>query len=157
MTELLIENVQDYPRPPALEPVAQRLRVILGGETVADTTRALRVLERHHAATYYIPPEDVVARLPPAAGKSFCEWKGSATYFDVHAGGVTARRAAWSYPRPTPGFAPLKDCISLYARQIEACFVGEERVIPQPGDLYGGWVTSNLRGQVKGAAGTEHW
>lgn len=157
MSELPAENVQDYPRPPALEPTPQRLRVTLGGTVVADTTRGLRVLETHHAPTYYIPPEDVAARLPPAVGGSFCEWKGRARYFDVTADGVTARRAAWSYPEPTPAFGALADHLAFYAGLMEACFVGDTRVLPQPGDFYGGWVTPNLTGRPKGARGTEHW
>lgn len=157
MSQLLIENVQDYPRPPALEPVEHRVRVVLGGETVADTTQALRVLETHHAPTYYIPPQDIAAQLTEVQGRSFCEWKGRATYFDVSAGAVTAPRAAWCYPEPTRTFTPLAHFVAFYAGSMDACFVGDERVIPQPGDFYGGWVTANLTGQVKGAAGTEFW
>ena len=97
------ENVQDYPRPPKLEPVAERVRVVLGGETIVDTDRALRVLETHHAPTYYLPPDAVRAELRPAAGRSLCEWKGMATYWDVVVGRVISPRAAWSYPRPDAG------------------------------------------------------
>ena len=157
MPDLPIENVQDYPRPPALEPVPQHLRIVLGGETVAETARALRVLETHHAPTYYIPPDDVSAALISARGTSFCEWKGTATYYDVHSGEMTAPRAAWSYADPTARFKSLAGYLSFYASLMDACFVGEERVIPQPGDFYGGWATSNLRGHIKGARGTEHW
>lgn len=157
MTELARENVQDYPRPPTLAPVGARVRVELGGLVIADTTGALRVLETHHAPTYYIPRADVTAQLTPAQGQSFCEWKGVARYFDVIAGGVTARRAAWSYDAPTPRFAPLAGYIAFYAGKMGACFVGALRVQPQPGDFYGGWVTPNLDGIPKGAPGTEYW
>lgn len=157
MTELAVETVQDYPRPPAMEPVPQTLRVLLGGGVAAETDRGYRVLETHHAPTYYLPPEDVRAVLTPAPGRSICEWKGVASYWDVTLGGVTARRAAWSYAEPTQDFAPLAGYLAFYAASMEACFVGEHRVIPQPGDFYGGWVTDNLRGRIKGAAGTEHW
>ncbi|MEO1240198.1 MAG: DUF427 domain-containing protein [Pseudomonadota bacterium] len=157
MSDLIAENVQDYPRPPALEPVRHRLRVLLNGKTVAETTRALRVLETHHAPTYYIPPEDVMAALIPSRGTTFCEWKGQAAYFDVRAGNKTAHRAAWSYPSPSASFSALVGHMSFYAGAMDACFVGEERVIPQPGDFYGGWVTANLQGRIKGTPGTEHW
>ena len=140
-----------------MEPVSQRVRVVLGGAVVADTVEALRVLETHHAPTYYIPPEDVAAELTPAPGGSFCEWKGRARYFDVSAGGVTARRAAWCYDAPTPGFADLAGYLAFYAGRMDACFVGDMEVLPQDGDFYGGWVTANLTGRPKGARGTEHW
>ena len=157
MTDLPTETAQDYPRPPRLEPVPHRLLVRLGGDTVAETTHGLRVLETHHAPTYYLPPEDVVAKLRPVAGGSFCEWKGRARYMDVIVGDTVARSAAWCYDRPTAGFADLAGYLAFYAAKMEACFVGDERVIPQPGDFYGGWVTANLRGRIKGAPGTEGW
>ncbi len=154
---LVPENVQSYPRPPALEPVPQRLRVMLNDVVVAETTAALRVLETHHAPTYYIPRGDVLAVLTPAHGNSFCEWKGVARYWTVEADGGRAEAAAWSYPSPTPRFADLADHLAFYAGKMSACFVGEERVMPQPGDFYGGWVTANLQGQIKGGPGTRHW
>ena len=157
MTELARENVQSYPRPPALEPVAQRLRILLGGAVVAETTRGLRVLETHHAPTYYLPPGDVLATLRPAAGSSFCEWKGVARYFDVISGPATAPRAAWAYDTPTAAFAALAGHVAFYAAQMDACWVGEVQVTPQPGNFYGGWVTPNLDGRIKGAPGTQGW
>ena len=157
MTDMPRENVQFYPRPPALEPVPQRIMVRLGGLIVADTTRALRVLETHHAPTYYLPPEDIHVPLRPAPGSSFCEWKGVARYFDVIAGAKTAARAAWAYDRPTARFVPLSGHAAFYAGLMDEVLVGDLRVIPQPGDFYGGWVTSNLEGHIKGAPGTGHW
>lgn len=154
---LSIENVQDYPRPPRLEATDMRIRVTLGGEVVAETTRALRVLETHHAPTYYIPLDDIRAELQPAPGRSFCEWKGYASYWNVRAGGHSARGAAWSYGAPTPNFAALVDHIAVYPGLMEACLVNDVPVTPQPGDFYGGWVTPNLTGIVKGDASTRHW
>lgn len=157
MRSLAIENIQDYPRPPALEPVPQMLRILLGDHLVAETVRGFRVLETHHAPTYYLPPGDVFARLSPARGRSICEWKGVATYWDVTIGDVMAPRAAWCYPEPTRAFLPIAGYLAFYATSMDACFVGEHRVIPQPGNFYGGWVTDNLQGRIKGAPGTEHW
>lgn len=157
MSFLPVENVEDYPRPPLLEPVSVRLLVRLGGAVVAETHDGLRVLETHHAPTYYIPRRDIQARLEPAAGSSFCEWKGQARYFDVIAGGVTARRAAWSYDEPGSAFRRLAGYVAFYASQMDSCQVGEEHVIAQPGEFYGGWVTGNLEGAIKGAPGTRHW
>ena len=151
------ENVQSYPRPPALEQVPQQITLRLGGALVAQTSRALRVLETHHAPTYYLPPEDILATLRPSAGNSYCEWKGVAFYYDVQAGDKIAARAAWAYDRPTAGYAGLAGYVAFYAGQMDEVWVGDLRVIPQPGDFYGGWVTPNLDGQIKGAPGTQHW
>lgn len=157
MTDLPREDVQTYPRPPVLEPVPQRLRIVLGGALVAETTRGLRVLETHHAPTYYLPPEDIVATLRLASGSSVCEWKGAARYFDVVSGDVSAARAAWAYDHPTSRFAALAGYVAFYAGRMDEAWVGDLRVKAQPGDFYGGWVTPNLDGLIKGAPGTQHW
>ncbi|MBU0779474.1 MAG: DUF427 domain-containing protein [Alphaproteobacteria bacterium] len=157
MTDIPRENVQSYPRPPALEPVPHRITIRFGGLLVADTTRALRVLETHHAPSYYVPPDDIQAALRTAEGSSFCEWKGVARYLDVIAGGRTSMRAAWTYDRPTARFAALAGHLAFYAGLMDEAWVGDLRVIPQQGDFYGGWITPNLDGQIKGAPGTRHW
>ena len=157
MLDLPRENVQDYPRPPALEPVPQQIRILFAGAEIAATDRVLRVLETHHAPTYYLPPDAFTATLRPVSGGSFCEWKGRASYWDIEVDGKTAKRAAWSYARPSARFAAIKDHIAVYAWAMDACFVGNAKVEPQPGDFYGGWVTDNLDGIVKGGPGTESW
>lgn len=124
---------------------------------MAETQLALRVLETHHAPTYYIPPSDVQAELRPAPGRSLCEWKGQARYWDVIAGGQTARRAAWSYTNPSRRFADLDGFLAFYCSLMDECTVGGVVATPQPGDFYGGWVTPNLTGIVKGDAATRHW
>ncbi len=156
------ESVWDYPRPPRVEPVTERLRVVLGGEAVADTDRsaeaAYRVLETSHPPTYYLPVSCFTeGALRPAPGSSVCEWKGRAAYHDVVAGGVVAREAAWGYPEPTAPYAVLRGRVAVYAGRVDACFVGEERVEPQPGGFYGGWVTSGIVGPVKGVPGSMGW
>ncbi|MGB3407623.1 MAG: DUF427 domain-containing protein [Jannaschia sp.] len=154
---LPVEDVQSYPRPPALEAVAYRVQVWLGGQEIVSTTRALRVLETHHAPTYYIPRDAIGADISPAKGSSFCEWKGAARYWTLAAGGTVAPRCGWDYPTPTPRFAALKDHLAVYAHAMDQVRVAGEAVTPQPGNFYGGWVTANLRGKIKGAPGTEGW
>ncbi len=157
MTDLPRENVQHYPRPPRLEPVEHKLSVLLQGLPVAQTTEGWRVLETHHAPTYYFPPDDVeTALLQDTGGGSFCEWKGQAQYFDLISGTTRLRRVCWTYRAPTSSFGQIKDHIAFYAGALD-CFVGGIAVIPQPGGFYGGWITPNLDGIVKGAPGTQGW
>ena len=152
------ESVWDYPRPPALRRCDKRVKILLGGETIADTTRALRVLETSHPPTYYLPPADVdMQYLHAVSGTSFCEWKGSASYYDIVCKGKTIPRAAWTYHRPQSGYLELKDHIAFYAHVMDACYVGDEKVIPQPGNFYGGWITSDVVGPFKGEPGTMGW
>ena len=152
------ESVWDYPRPPALEPCTRRVRIELGGVTVADSTAALRVLETSHPPTIYVPPADVAAEcLRAGAGRSLCEWKGIATYFDVAAGDRLEAAAAWTYREPVGRFSQLRDHVAFYPGRMDACWLDEERVASQPGDFYGGWITSDLRGPFKGGAGSTRW
>ena len=154
-----VESVWDYPRPPRVEAVSKRITVVLGGVTVADSTRVHRVLETSHPPVYYVPPDDVLdGALAPAGGRTtFCEWKGTASYFDVVAGGRRAERAAWTYRNPTGGFEAIRDAVAFYAGRLDGCFVDDERVVPQPGGFYGGWITSDVVGPFKGEPGTAAW
>ncbi|MFQ6553809.1 DUF427 domain-containing protein [Aestuariibius insulae] len=155
---LPLENVRDYPRPPALEPVPHLLRGEVAGQVLFATHKGLRILETHHAPTYYIPLAEMAPdALHPSLHRSFCEWKGHAKYFDLVFAGRTVKSAAWTYPNPTAAFEALKDHVAIYAHAIDAVWVGDDKVTPQPGSFYGGWVTSNLRGIVKGGPGTEGW
>ncbi len=148
----------DYPRPPAVEPVTRRVRVVLAGVTVADSTAALRVLETSHPPNYYLPPGDVDHELVQAtARRSFCEFKGLAHYWTVSAGGRVEQDVAWSYPQPSPGYRALADHVAFYAARMDECWVGDELATPQPGGFYGGWVTSEVVGPFKGVPGSMGW
>ncbi len=152
------ESVWDYPRPPALVPSGERVQVVLGGSIVADTRVSYRVLEISHPPTYYLPASVFGdGTLRAVDGSSHCEWKGAATYYDLVSGDITAARAAWGYPRPTAAFAALRDHVALYPGRVERCLVDGEVVRPQPGEFYGGWVTSKVVGPFKGAPGTWGW
>jgi len=153
-----VESVWDFPRPPRLEPVRHRIRVVFGGETIAATTAAYRLLETSHPPSYYLPPEGIVpGALVRANRRSRCEWKGTAQYFDVVAGTRTEAEAAWGYDRPLPPFDAIAGHVAFYAGRMDACFVGDEQVLAQPGGFYGGWITSTVAGPFKGAPGTERW
>lgn len=152
------ESVWSYPRPPALEPSADRLVVVCGGVTIADTSHGLRVLETSHPPVYYFPPGDVRhEHLQHSPRSSYCEWKGRAVYYDVRVGAHILPGAAWAYPEPTVPFGPLADHVAFYCAPMDACYVGDERATPQPGNFYGGWVTSRIVGPFKGIPGSSGW
>lgn len=132
--------------------------MIFAGETIAESVDGVRVLETSHPPAYYIPREDVrMDLLEPSPGTTFCEFKGDASYFDISAGGRTATRAAWTYESPSPGYERLAGMLCFYASRVDACYVGDEQVIPQPGDFYGGWITASVVGPFKGGPGTKGW
>lgn len=147
----LVERVCDYPRPPALVASDQHVLVRALGELLAETRRSLRVLETFHPPTYYLPPEAVRTELlRPAAGRSFCEWKGVARYCDVLVGERCLARALWCYDEPTPAFSALAGWYAVYPALMDGCWLDGEAVRPQPGGFYGGWITSAVEGPFKG-------
>ena len=152
------ESVWSYPRPAIAEPSLRRVRVEHRGMLVVATHRSIRTLETSHPPTYYVPIEDVTAGvLRSTRRRSLCEWKGQATYFDVVVAGEVLAEAAWSYPAPSPAFESLRGHVAFYADRFDGCFVDEERVIPQPGGFYGGWITSREAGPFKGVPGSRFW
>ena len=152
------ESVWDYPRPPRLEPVEKRIQIIFNGVTIVDTHRAMRVLETSHPPTYYSPPEDIQQQyLIPSSRSTFCEWKGRGNYYSVQVGEKTAIDVAWYYSNPTPEFETMKNYVAFYATPMDACFIGDEKVTPQPGQFYGGWITSDVVGPFKGEMGSWGW
>ncbi|MEP0868224.1 DUF427 domain-containing protein [Trichocoleus desertorum AS-A10] len=152
------ESVWDYPRPPRLEDSPKHIQIVFNGVVIADTHQAKRVLETSHPPVYYLPPADINPdSLIASAQASWCEWKGRAGYYTVAVGDRQAPNAAWFYPEPTPAFESIKDYVAFYPHLMEACYVDGEQVQPQPGNFYGGWITSDIVGPFKGASGTWGW
>lgn len=152
------ESVWDYPRPPRVEQSLKRIRIYFDGKLLADSKDVLRVLETSHPPTYYIPRSDILEELLERHPKrTFCEFKGEATYYTVRGPHQSAEAAAWEYPRPRKGYEPLVDHLAFYAASMERCFVDDEQVDPQEGSFYGGWITSEIEGPFKGGPGTWGW
>ncbi|MEO1585409.1 MAG: DUF427 domain-containing protein [Planctomycetota bacterium] len=151
-------SVWSFPRPPALEVERRPLRIQFEGETIASTNSGMRVLETSHPPVYFFPPGDVREDfLDGPRGGSACEWKGRAVYFDVVVQGERASDAVFAYPDPVQRFKELQGWYSFYAGPMSACFVGDERVTPQPGGFYSGWITSDVAGPFKGIPGSMGW
>ena len=149
-----MENVWDYPRPPAIEPCTRRVRVVCGGVVLADSEHALRVLETSHPPAIYVPPADVRGLVPSSSRSTFCEFKGTARYLDAATG---ERAVAWTYPQPSPGYEALRGFVSFYPGRVDGAWLDDERVRAQEGGFYGGWITSDIAGPFKGAPGTQGW
>ena len=138
--------------------MTKRIQIVAAGLPLADTTRAYRVLEPSHPPVYYLPPEDVrMERLTLISGSSFCEWKGEARYYALN--GV---EVSWYYPTPTKSFELITGYLAFYAGRVtlqdgDGCFVDGERVTPQPGGFYGGWITAEVVGPFKGIPGSVGW
>ncbi len=148
----------DYPRPPAIEPTDRHIVVRFGGQVIADSRSCIRVLETSQPPAYYIPAADVrTDLLVPSGRRTFCEWKGTASYWTVVIGADRAEDAVWSYPEPTERFRSIVDHYAFYAQQMDECTVDGEVVHANAGTFYGGWITSDIVGPFKGAPGTLAW
>ena len=152
------QSVWDFPRPPSAEVTPRSVEVFLGGRSVARTGRAVRVCETSHPPVYYVPREDVAPGvLQRASGSSWCEFKGTATYWDAVVDGVRHPAVAWSYEQPTAGYEQLRGALAFYPSRVERATVDGEPVRAQAGDFYGGWITDDVVGPFKGEPGTRGW
>lgn len=152
------ESVWDYPRPPRVDAVSKLIRVEFGGELLAESERALRVVETASPPVYYLPPEDVRTEfLAPSGHSTLCEWKGRARYWHVQVGEQRQPSAVFSYPDPMEGFEAIAGYMAFYSQKMSACFAGQEQARPQAGPFYAGWITSAIVGPFKGDPGTEAW
>ncbi len=150
------ESVWDYPRPPKVEPSSKLVRVIFNEQRIAQTHNAKRVLETSHPPVYYIPAEDVsMGFIVKSDHKTWCEFKGKASYCHIKVGDKLIRNAAWYYEECT--FSELNGHFAFYPSKMDACYVDEEKVQAQEGDFYGGWITKDIVGPFKGAPGTWGW
>ena len=149
-------SVWDFPRPPALVPCNKTLQVFSNDILLVSSTLSLAVQETASPPTYYVPQKDIRLEqfIKVADKKSLCEWKGTSTYWALKTN--PSFPVAWSYTKPFPPFEPLTDYLAFYPQHLE-CYLDGERVIPQPGGFYAGWITKDLVGPFKGEPGTGHW
>lgn len=118
----MAESVWNSRRPPRVELSSRRIRVVLGGAVIAETTSAHRVLETGHGPVYFVPLADVVPEsLEPSAGPTtLCEWKGRASYYDVVGGdGLLVARGAWAYHHPRPRYEAIRDAVAFSPVSID--------------------------------------
>lgn len=149
------ESVWDYPRPPALVESVRSVEIRVGDANVAASANAIRVLETASPPTWYVPADDVEwQRLVRTDERSWCEWKGEASYWALAEAPDVA--VAWTYEAPLPAFEAIRGYLSAYPGRVE-CFVDSERVLAQSGGFYGGWITADVVGPFKGDPGTGGW
>lgn len=152
------ESVWDYPRPAIWQDTPKHIQIIFNDVVIAETRNAKRILETSHPPTYYLPGEDIkLEYLVRTPRTTWCEWKGQCCYYDVVVGEKRASQAVWQYFRPSPNFVAIQDNYSFYANFMDACYVDDERIDPQAGSYYGGWVTKDIVGPFKGGPGTMGW
>jgi uncharacterized protein (DUF427 family) len=129
------------PPPPGrtlyLEPTPKRLRVEVGGVTIADSRRAMMLHESGQQPIYYFPPQDVRADvLEDSERHTHCPKKGDASYYTIRAGGEVVKDGAWYYPDPLQGAPPIKDLIAFYFNRMGRWLEEGEQIGVHPRDPY---------------------
>jgi uncharacterized protein (DUF427 family) len=129
------------PPPPGralyLEPSPKRVRAIVGGETIADSRRAMLLQESGAQPIYYFPPDDVRSdALEPSDHHTHCPKKGDASYYTLRAGDKVLENAAWYYPEPLPDAPPIKGLIAFYFDRIDRWLEEDEEIVGHPRDPY---------------------
>jgi uncharacterized protein (DUF427 family) len=107
--------------PIAITPNPHRVRVVLGGFIVAETTRSLSLKEATLAPVTYIPRDYVQMDLLEKTDHStHCPYKGDASYYTVTAGGLVRENAVWSYESPKPGVKEIAGYVAFYPNRVDA-------------------------------------
>lgn len=146
------EKVCDYPHSPKVEGTSKNVKIVFNDVVIAETTNAIRVLQKDHPPVYYIPQKDIHMEYLTATSKtSTCEFKGKAFYYDIKVGPKSVAGVGWTYPEPTKGYEAITNYIAFYPGKMDACYVDGERVTPEPGDYFGGWVTKDIVGPFEAA------
>lgn len=149
------ESVWDYPRPPDVSWDTRLVEVFDGETRIASSTRSYKVMETASPPTFYLPGEAVdFGLLVPLQQTTYCEWKGTASYWALER--RPAEPVAWCYERPRARFDCIKGHIAFYPGRVD-CYLAGEQARTQAGRFYGGWITSDVVGPFKGEPGTGHW
>jgi len=113
-------------------PSRRHVRVVIDGQTVAETRRPTLVFETNHPVRYYIPQEDVrVDMLAPSATTSRCPYKGAASYWSVRIGNESFADLVWGYMSPIPECPKIAGLVCFFHECGCDIYVDGE-LIPRP-------------------------
>jgi uncharacterized protein (DUF427 family) len=137
------ERVAGHPREPFhrvdVRQSARPVRIEVDGEVVAQSTRARLLFETSLPVRFYLPREDVRADLHPSSRRTYCPYKGQASYWSLEAGGRRRADLGWSYEQPLPDAVAITGLVAFWDERVDVVFDGERRKRP------GGPVAAALR------------
>jgi uncharacterized protein (DUF427 family) len=137
------ERVVGHPRDPFhrvdVRQSARPVRIEVGGDVVAETTRARLLFETNLPTRFYLPREDVRVELHPSSRHTYCPYKGEASYWSVDAGGRRRDDLGWSYEQPLPDAVAITDLVAFWDERVDVFLDGERRERP------GGAIAESLR------------
>jgi uncharacterized protein (DUF427 family) len=146
-----MESVWSYPTTPTAVAEPRIVRVEFGGIVVAESKRAIRLLERGLPPSYYVPPEHTrTDLLVPSQHRSLCPVKGTASYWGIRVGDQAAAHVAWSYAEPFASCEAVRNYFAFYVGQVGRCTVGDDVARANPHAYYGGWILPDIEGPFVG-------
>ena len=114
-------KVPNARHPITIEENPHRIRVVLGGFIIAETTESLLLRESSLPPVNYIPRGDVrMDQLDPARHRTHCPYKGDASYFTASSGGMVVENAAWSYETPFDSVARIAGYVAFDPEKVDA-------------------------------------
>ena len=123
------ERIEGHPRDPFhrvdVRRTSRPVRIEVGGEVVAETTRARLLFETGLPTRFYIPPEDIRLELHPSSRRTYCPYKGEASYWSVDAGGRRREDLGWSYEEPLEDGPPVSGLIAFWDERVDVFLDGE--------------------------------
>jgi len=132
------EQIFAHPRDPyhrvdVIESTRQ-VRLVINGQTVAETNRPRLLFETTHPTRYYIPPEDVrMELLTPTDRHTRCPYKGQASYWAAKVGDTQLADIVWSYPDPIPECPKIKGYLSFFNEKVDISVDGQLQERPITG------------------------
>jgi uncharacterized protein (DUF427 family) len=137
------ERVAGHPRDPFhrvdVRQSARPVRIEVDGELVAETTRARLLFETNLPTRFYLPREDVRVELHPSSTRTYCPYKGQASYWSLDAGGRRREDLVWGYEQPLPDAVAIAGLVAFWDEQVDVFLDGERREPP------GGAISEALR------------
>ncbi len=106
--------------PISIDANPSRVVVTVGGRVIADTRDALTLREASYPPVQYIPRQDVdMAALTRTDRRTYCPYKGEASYYSIPAGGDRSLNAVWTYETPFEAMMQIKDYVAFYPDRVD--------------------------------------
>ncbi len=128
------ERIVSHPRDPFhridVLPSSRRVRLTLDGYVLAESTRARLLFETMLPVRYYMPREDVRTELHPSATRTYCAYKGEASYWSATVGGRVVSDLVWSYDAPLHDAAGVSGLVAFFDERVDLVLDGQRRERP---------------------------
>jgi uncharacterized protein (DUF427 family) len=125
------EQIHGHPRDPFhrvdVRKSARPVQIEVDGDVVAETTRARLLAETQLPLRFYVPREDVRLELHPSSRRSYCPYKGEASYWSLDAGGRRRQDLGWSYEQPLPDAVAITGLVAFWDERVDVFLDGERR------------------------------